>query len=76
MEPSPSPDDVEAACDASLKSFGLSYVDLYLIHWPVAFKRGDVIEPKHPDGPIELENIDYIDVRPTFSQNMIKRWSD
>jgi diketogulonate reductase-like aldo/keto reductase len=55
------PDDVEKACDASLKRLGLTYVDLYLIHWPVSFKRGDVNEPKHADGPIELEDIDYVD---------------
>jgi alcohol dehydrogenase (NADP+) len=56
------PDDVEAACDASLKRLGLSYVDLYLIHWPVSFKRGDSKEPRHPPGPVELEEIDYLDV--------------
>ena len=29
------------ACDASLAKLGLEYVDLYLIHWPVAGKRRD-----------------------------------
>ncbi|MBI4416137.1 MAG: aldo/keto reductase [Euryarchaeota archaeon] len=27
------------ACEASLKRLGMAYVDLYLIHWPVAGKR-------------------------------------
>jgi diketogulonate reductase-like aldo/keto reductase len=32
-------DDPEGALKASLKRLGLSYVDLYLIHWPVEKKR-------------------------------------
>jgi diketogulonate reductase-like aldo/keto reductase len=41
------------ACDASLKRLGLEYVDLYLIHWPVAGKRLDswrALERMHADG--------------------------
>ena len=40
------------AFDASLKRLGLEYVDLYLIHWPVAGKRGDswrALERLHED---------------------------
>ncbi|KAL7940832.1 aldo/keto reductase family protein [Trichoderma barbatum] len=55
------PDDVGAACDASLKRLGFDYIDLYLIHWPVAFKRGDPNEPRHPQGQVELEDIDIVD---------------
>ena len=34
------PDDVEAACQESLDLLGLSYLDLYLMHWPMAYKVG------------------------------------
>ena len=41
------------AFDASLESLGLDYVDLYLIHWPVAGKRLDswrALERVHQEG--------------------------
>ncbi len=34
-------DEAQRAFDASLRRLGLDYVDLYLIHWPVAGKRLD-----------------------------------
>jgi len=38
---------VMRACKESLKKLGLDYVDLYLIHWPVAYAEdGDPINPK------------------------------
>lgn len=32
------PEDVEEACRTSLAHLGLSYLDLYLMHWPMAFQ--------------------------------------
>jgi len=31
-------EDVEAACRLSLEKLGLDYLDMYLVHWPVAQK--------------------------------------
>lgn len=32
--------DVEPACEQTLEELGLEYLDLYMIHWPVAYERG------------------------------------
>jgi diketogulonate reductase-like aldo/keto reductase len=55
------PKDVEPALDASLKDLGMDYVDLFLMHWPSAFKSGDSKFPKGKDGKVETDNISYLD---------------
>ena len=32
-------EDVEAACKRSLQKLGLEYLDLYLVHWPIAIRE-------------------------------------
>ncbi|KAI4177606.1 MAG: hypothetical protein LQ348_005788 [Seirophora lacunosa] len=55
------PDDVEPALDASLSDLGTDYVDLYLMHWPVAFARGESAFPKDSNGKIINGETDYVD---------------
>ena len=37
------PDDVREALEQTLEDLQLEYIDLYLIHWPVCWKRGTVL---------------------------------
>lgn len=56
-----SPADVERSLDLSLRDLGMEYVDLYLMHWPSAFKSGDNMFPKGPDAKVQVGNTSYVD---------------
>ncbi|XP_053690445.1 aldo-keto reductase family 1 member B1-like [Sabethes cyaneus] len=56
------PDLVEGAVRTSLTNLKLDYLDLYLIHWPVAYKEGDELAPLSPDGKTCIfSDVDYVD---------------
>ncbi|SNX85738.1 related to GCY1 - galactose-induced protein of aldo/keto reductase family [Melanopsichium pennsylvanicum] len=44
------PENVQAAYEETLSELGLEYLDLYLIHWPVAFSADNGLVPKSEDG--------------------------
>ncbi|KAL7836495.1 hypothetical protein AOLI_G00277790 [Acnodon oligacanthus] len=55
------PDDVEAACKRTLSDLRLNYLDLYLMHWPMAFERGAELMPRRADGTIRYADTHYKD---------------
>ncbi|KZF19747.1 aldo/keto reductase family protein [Xylona heveae TC161] len=40
------PEEVEWSFNNSLKNFGLDYIDLYLVHWPIAAEKDEHNMPK------------------------------
>ncbi|CAN1275479.1 NADPH-dependent aldo-keto reductase, chloroplastic [Linum perenne] len=43
-----SPEDVPVNLEGTLRDLQTDYVDLYLIHWPVRFRKGSVVESDIP----------------------------
>ncbi|VDL62814.1 unnamed protein product [Hymenolepis diminuta] len=54
------PDLVKGACLKSMERLKVSYLDLYLIHWPVAYKPGDNILPVCENGKVLFDKSDLV----------------
>lgn len=57
-----SPELVRRAVNDTLKNMGLDYIDLYLMHWPMAFK--DSLSdpfPRESDGSLAFSNQNYVE---------------
>ncbi len=50
------PADAQPAIETSLRKLGLDYLDLYLIHWPVALQKGTLL-PRGPEAFLPLSEV-------------------
>ena len=55
------PRDVRPACEETLRDLQLDYLDLYLIHFPISYERGEEKLPKNPDGTMRYAYIPLTD---------------
>ncbi|KAI5294585.1 hypothetical protein KEM52_003681 [Ascosphaera acerosa] len=55
------PHDVVPACKESIRKLDCGYLDLYLMHYPFAFKPGPELHPKNEDGSPAVADIDYVE---------------
>lgn len=55
------PENVRAALLKTLEHLNTPYLDLYLIHSPIALKHGDALIPKDADGKLQYEDVDKAD---------------
>ncbi|KAK9884641.1 hypothetical protein WA026_007478 [Henosepilachna vigintioctopunctata] len=55
------PDLVEVAIKETLKNLGVDFINLYLMHWPVAYKEEGELFPLNKDGKPIFSDVDYVD---------------
>ena len=66
------PRNVEKACKQTLKDLRLDYLDLYLVHWGIAFKHGILPEPLNVLGLARTENVPMQDTWGAM-ENLVKK---
>ncbi|XP_045540897.1 aldo-keto reductase family 1 member B1 isoform X2 [Papilio machaon] len=70
------PDLVRGALLKTLEYLNVDYLDLYLIHWPQAYKEGGELFPTDESGKIQFSDVDYLDtwkaLEPLQKEGLVK----
>ncbi|CAH0730664.1 unnamed protein product, partial [Brenthis ino] len=70
------PDLVRGILLQTLKNLNLKYLDLYLIHWPQAYKEDGELFPTDESGKIQFSEVDYIDtwkaMEPLVAEGLVR----
>lgn len=66
------PDCVIPALKKTLQNLQTSYLDLYLIHWPMAYKEGDELFPKDENDKVIFSDVDFVDTWKSMEQAVDK----
>lgn len=70
------PDLVEGILKKTLENLQIQYLDLYLIHWPLAYKEESDLFPKDENEKIIFSNVDYVDtykaMEPLVQKGLVK----
>jgi aldehyde reductase len=54
-------DSIKKGLELSLQRLGLGYLDLFLIHWPIAFQEGEDVFPRDEEGKPLTTDTDYLE---------------
>lgn len=55
------PDLVRGALETTLKNLQTPYLDMYLIHWPLAYKEDGELFPNDAAGKVQFSSVDFVD---------------
>ncbi|MBN4688696.1 aldo/keto reductase, partial [Escherichia coli] len=70
------PDLVRGALQKSLDNLNIKYLDLYIIHWPQAYKEDGALFPVDDAGKIQYSDVDFVDtwkaLEPLVNEGLIK----
>ena len=69
------PEHVEADLDTTLSQLRTSYLDAWLIHWPVPFKPGDDLQPAEADGKSRAIDKDAPGIATTWKE-VVRIWKE